>query len=87
MNNIEMYVVLYLDIMVFGICYFIYTQVLTTKEGRQAKRGALKKFVTVFIPFYILKKYYNKKRRVTRRVKNIKNGIVSKVYTRFGRQH
>jgi hypothetical protein len=73
---IAMYVVLYLDILVFAMCIFIYKTVMrdinekyARKEARKVRLSALHELLTVFVPYIIHKKVHSLKWKLRRKIK------------------
>ena len=86
MYGIELCVVLYLDILVFAICVFIYKNVMADINERYARKAerkirleALHEFVAVFLPFLIHKKFHRLKWKLSRRIKRKRNVSNSEV--------
>lgn len=80
MYGIELYAVLYLDILVFAICVFIYKSLMADISKRYARQEAwririeaLHELVTVILPFIILKKCNRVKRKLSRKLKIKRN--------------
>ena len=85
MYGIELYVVLYLDILVFAICVFIYKNVMADINERYARKAARKIRLNALHELVILFRYNTHrkanmlKRRLGRKLRKRKNVSNSEV--------